>query len=83
MGFPVPIGRWLRGPFWPLVEEFVLSPRASSRGLFDRSVLGRLAEEHRRGEASHGDRLWLLLNLEVWHRVFVDGEGSAAVVRAA
>jgi asparagine synthase (glutamine-hydrolysing) len=83
MGFPVPVGRWLRGPFWPLVEEFVLSPRASSRGLFDRSVLGRLAEEHRRGQASHGDRLWLLLNLEVWHRVFVDGEGSAAVVRAA
>jgi asparagine synthase (glutamine-hydrolysing) len=83
MGFPVPVGRWLRGPFWPLVEEFVLSPRASSRGLFDRSVLGRLAEEHRRGQASHGDRLWLLLNLEVWQRVFVDGEGSAAVVRAA
>jgi len=30
MGFPVPVGRWLRGPFWPLVEEFVLG-RARSR----------------------------------------------------
>src|SRR5207249_4595880 len=24
MGFPVPVGRWLRGPSWPLVEELVL-----------------------------------------------------------
>ncbi|PYQ55312.1 MAG: asparagine synthase (glutamine-hydrolyzing) [Acidobacteria bacterium] len=83
MGFPVPVGRWLRGPFWPMVEELVLGPRARSRGLFDPAAVRRLAEAHRSGQAAHGDRLWLLLNLEVWHRVFVDGEGSAAVTRAA
>ncbi len=83
MGFPVPVGAWLRGPFWPLVEEFVLGPRARSRGLFDPSVLARLAEAHRTGRAAHGERLWLLLNLEVWHRVFVDGEDAAAVMKAA
>jgi len=83
MGFPVPVGRWLRGPFWPLVEEFVLGPRAVSRGLFQAAALRRLAEEHRRGQAPHGNRLWLLLNLEIWQRVFVDGEDSAAVMRAA
>ena len=26
---------------------------------------------------NHGDRLWLLVNLEIWHRVFVDGEDTA------
>jgi asparagine synthase (glutamine-hydrolysing) len=83
MGFPVPVGRWLRGPFWPMVEEFVLGPRAIGRGLFEPSAVRRLAEEHRRGQASHGDRLWLLLNLEIWQRVFLDGEGSAAVMPAA
>lgn len=83
MGFPVPVGRWLRGPFWPLVEEFVLGPRSRSRGLFDPASLRRLAEQHRHGEAAHGDRLWLLLNLEVWQRVFIDGEDATAVMNAA
>jgi asparagine synthase (glutamine-hydrolysing) len=83
MGFPVPVGAWLRGPYWSMVEEFILGPRAASRGLFEPAALRRLAEDHRTGRASHGDRLWLLLNLEVWQRVFVDGEGTALAMKAA
>jgi len=83
MGFPVPVGRWLRGPFWPVVEEFVLGPRALGRGLLDGAFVRELAEEHRSGRAFHGDRLWLLVNLEVWNRVFVDGEEAGAVMQAA
>jgi asparagine synthase (glutamine-hydrolysing) len=79
MGFPVPVGRWLRGPFWPMVEEFVLGPRALQRGLFEPSFLRHLGDEHRTGRAEHGDRLWLLANLEIWQRIFLDGEGVAAI----
>ena len=82
MGFPVPVGRWLRGPFWPVVREFVLGPRALHRGLFEPAFLRRLAEEHRTGTAEHGTRLWLLMNLEIWQRIFVDGEDLSAVARA-
>jgi asparagine synthase (glutamine-hydrolysing) len=81
MGFPVPIGRWLRGSFWPVVEEFVLGPRTAARGLFDPAEVGRIAEEHRTAEAEHGDRLWLLANLEIWQRIFLDGEDRASVMR--
>jgi asparagine synthase (glutamine-hydrolysing) len=83
MGFPVPVGRWFRGPFWPVVREFVLGPRALRRGLFEPSSLTRLAEEHRAGVGEHGDRLWLLVNLEIWQRIFLDGEDIVAVMRAA
>jgi asparagine synthase (glutamine-hydrolysing) len=79
MGFPVPMGRWLRGPFWPLVQEFVLGPRAFERKLFHPAVLSRLAEEHRAGERDHSARLWLLINLEIWQRIFLDGETPAAL----
>ncbi|MGE0453607.1 MAG: asparagine synthase (glutamine-hydrolyzing) [Vicinamibacteria bacterium] len=82
MGFPVPVGRWLRGPFWSAVRELVLSPRALERGLLDAGEVRRLAEAHRSGREDHGDRLWLLLNLEIWQRVFLDGD-SFAGVRAA
>jgi asparagine synthase (glutamine-hydrolysing) len=83
MGFPVPLGRWLRGPFWPVVREFVLSPRAVGRGLFQPKEVARLAEEHRTGAADHSERLWLLLNLEIWHRVFIEREGVTSVMKAA
>jgi asparagine synthase (glutamine-hydrolysing) len=81
MGFPVPIGRWLRESFQPIVDEFILGDRAATRGLFDRRALRRLAAEHQSRLAEHGDRLWLLANLEIWHRVFVDGETPASVMQ--
>ncbi|MEX0739692.1 MAG: asparagine synthase (glutamine-hydrolyzing) [Pseudohongiella sp.] len=79
MGFPVPISAWLRGQFWPLLEDMLLSERARSRGLFDTEAVHALAHEHRQGKADHGERLWLLLNLEIWQRIFVDGEHPSQV----
>jgi asparagine synthase (glutamine-hydrolysing) len=83
MGFPVPVGRWLAGPFFPLIESFVLGRRALARGLFNREALRRMALEHRSGVGGHGDRLWLLLNLEIWHRVVVEGEDATRLMKAA
>ena len=65
------------------MQEFVLGPRTLQRGFFRASALRRLAEEHRTGQARHGDRLWLLVNLEIWQRVFVEGEAVAEVMKAA
>lgn len=79
MGFPVPLGRWLRTDFAAVVDEFVLSPRAKARSLFRPSFLQRIADEHRAGFRSHTDRLWLLINLELWQRIFIEGENPAAV----
>jgi len=80
LGFPVPLGRWLREGFWPVVEEFVLGGRARERRLFDQAALQQLAAEHRSGASEHGDRLWLLINLEIWQRVFCEGEDPATIM---
>jgi len=82
MGFPVPLGRWLRGPYRLVVEEFVLGPRTLQRKLFQPSELMRLVEEHRTGTRNHAVRLWLLVNLEVWQRIFLDGEDPALLMRS-
>ncbi|HYE85110.1 MAG TPA: asparagine synthase C-terminal domain-containing protein, partial [Vicinamibacterales bacterium] len=81
MGFPVPVGRWLAGRFRPLLEEFVLGGRAQARGLFHPSALAQMTAEHVSGTARHGDRLWLLINLEIWQRLFRDGEPIDRVMR--
>ena len=81
MGFPVPVGRWLANQFTPMVDEFVLGPRALNRGLFNPTALRQMAAEHATGVARHGDRLWLLINLEIWNRIFRDGEPPERVMK--
>jgi asparagine synthase (glutamine-hydrolysing) len=81
MGFPVPFGEWLRGSFGPVLDEFVLSSRSLDRGWFRAERVRALADEHRRGQAAHGERLWLLVNFEIWQRIFCDGEPPDEVMR--
>jgi asparagine synthase (glutamine-hydrolysing) len=83
MGFPVPFGVWLRGPLRSLLEDFVVSSRALDRGLFEADLIRQMVREHRAGAGNHWDPLWLLINLEIWQRIFLDGEEPAAVLEAA
>jgi asparagine synthase (glutamine-hydrolysing) len=83
MGFPVPLGRWFRAEFRTALDDLVLGERARRRGLFDSAALARLVAEHHSGAAQHADRLWLLLTLEIWQRIFLDGEDPATAMRGA
>jgi hypothetical protein len=65
-----------------VVDEFVLGGRAHERGLFDASTLQQMVAEHRLGQANHADALWLLVNLEIWQRIFLDGDAPAQVMRS-
>jgi asparagine synthase (glutamine-hydrolysing) len=72
MGFPTPFSDWLLGPQVDFVERLLLEDRSLSRGLFRTEKLRQLFAEHRATYRDHSDKLWRLLNLELWHRVFVD-----------
>ena len=72
MGFPVPVGKWFRGPFRHLIDEYVLSKRAAARDIFDPTFVRGIVDRHQRGE-NHDERLWALLNFEMWQRRFIDG----------
>ncbi|MBS1788268.1 MAG: asparagine synthase (glutamine-hydrolyzing) [Acidobacteria bacterium] len=73
MGFPVPVGAWLRGEFRHLLDEYLLSQRAMERGIFEPDVVRNLVARHQAGE-NHAERLWMLINFEIWQRRFLDGE---------
>jgi asparagine synthase (glutamine-hydrolysing) len=76
MGFPVPVGSWFRREFRHIVDEYVLSERAVSRGIFNRDFVREIVKRHNSGE-NHDQRLWFLVNFEMWQRRFLDGESSA------
>ena len=80
MGFPTPWEYWLKGPQLADLEHLLLEPRTLQRRLFRQEILQRLFAEHRSGARDHGNRIWRLLNLELWLRVCVDGDSGAGFV---
>jgi len=74
MGFPTPWEYWLAGPQLDNLEHMLLEPRSTERGLFRPEVVKRIFAEHRAKARDHGNRIWRLINLEIWQRVMIDGE---------
>ena len=82
LGFPTPWSGWLAGSQLQVVRDLLLQPRSMERNLFRRPAVERLINEHSSGHADHSDRIWRLLNLELWFRVCVEGE-RADLARSA
>ncbi|HWC32284.1 MAG TPA: asparagine synthase C-terminal domain-containing protein, partial [Actinomycetota bacterium] len=73
-GFSVPTDPWFRGELRTFALDVLLDERTKSRGYFDARVVERLWREHVSGRHVWDMQLWTLLNLELWHRFFIDGE---------
>jgi asparagine synthase (glutamine-hydrolysing) len=74
LGFPTPWSGWLAGPQLNDIENLLLEPRSLDRDLFNPAAIQRLFREHRTGHRNHDDRIWRLLNMELWHRVCLEGD---------
>jgi asparagine synthase (glutamine-hydrolysing) len=76
LGFPTPWSGWLAGARLETIEKMLLERRSLQRGYFQRQAIERLFAEHRGNYRNHYDRIWRLLNLELWHRVCLEGEAE-------
>lgn len=77
MGFPTPWAYWLAGPSLDSLQNLLTEPRTLKRGLFRAEAVKRLFEEHTSGRRDNGNRIWRLLNLELWFRVCIEREPMA------
>ena len=71
-GFGVPLGSWFRGDLKKISYSVLLDEKAIRRGYFKRDAVKALLDEHCSGKFDHGHKIWSLLNLELWHRTFID-----------
>jgi asparagine synthase (glutamine-hydrolysing) len=75
-GFGAPIRTWLRGDLRGMVDDLLNPENIRDRGLFDPVAVSRLVADDREGREDNTYRIWALLTLEVWQRVFCDGEAA-------
>jgi asparagine synthase (glutamine-hydrolysing) len=79
VGFNIPIGRWFRGKEGlgifknVLLDERTIGREFYKSGVLKDALLSRITDEN----APLDYLLWGVLNLELWIRMFVEGEGEA------
>ena len=76
MGFGVPVSRWFRKELKEYMYEILLDHKTLDRGYFKKESLECLLNNHIASRYDHSARIWALLFLEIWFRVFIDEEGD-------
>ena len=70
LGFPVPIGHWLRGELYGFAETLFREAEVDRH--LKREVALDLLRRYRRGEDFDWRKLWVLVSFCLWHQVHVE-----------
>ena len=66
-----------------MARDVLLDRRTRQRGIIDPRGVEALLRDHAAGATDGGDRIWSLLNLELWYRTFIDKHGVQALPEPA
>ena len=73
MGFPTPLRQWLLDPRAEPLYACLRDPDGLLAAYTDRAELDSLLVRHQRGGEDATDRIWRLLNLQIWGDQFLTG----------
>lgn len=65
-GFVIPLYDWLRGPWKPLVDEYLTADRIRSVGVLDEKSVAAEVRQFYRYEGGRAERIMLMLNFQMW-----------------
>ena len=71
-GFSVALPYMLRQEYQKLFALFLRKSRLAHEGFLRQEAIDRLLAEHDERKIDNGNRLWLLLNAEVWYRMLIE-----------
>jgi asparagine synthase (glutamine-hydrolysing) len=78
MGFPTPLRHWLRAPAAAPMLDSLLDAGGLIASYLNMDAVRRLISDHRAGSHDGTDRLWNLLNLQIWGATFLSGGRAPA-----
>ena len=73
MGFPTPISDWLLRPEASSIRDYLRDPHGILATYMNPAYVGDLIEKHDRGVHDATDRIWRLLNLQLWGDMYLTG----------
>jgi asparagine synthase (glutamine-hydrolysing) len=73
MGFPTPLRAWLRDPRAAAVLAALRRPGGLLESYLDTGRVDALIASHQAGQVDATDRVWRLLNLQIWGDIFLTG----------
>jgi asparagine synthase (glutamine-hydrolysing) len=73
-GFGAPMGAWVRKELQPLIDEVLSEKPIRKRGFFHWPAVEGLRRAHQEERADHTDHLFALIQLELWCRIYLDGQ---------
>lgn len=73
-GFGFPIAIWMRTELKTFIKNLFDQSRFVELGIFNHEYIHRILHEHISGKADHNFRLWILINLEIWYRLYFENE---------
>jgi len=75
-GFQAPIGAWL-GDWIGDRDARALFPALTQKaGLLDEGFVNSILREHQSGQCDHGTLIMMLITLDLWYGIFVEGDGE-------
>jgi asparagine synthase (glutamine-hydrolysing) len=78
-GFMLPVAYWFRTDLFPVVSQTLKNSHFVKEGWFKREYIQQLLDEHHTNRYDHHVRLWMLLNLEVWHQLYIENTEPAVL----
>jgi asparagine synthase (glutamine-hydrolysing) len=76
MGFPTPLRQWLREERSQALFSLLTDPSGLLAGYLDLKSVAGLLNRHQRGIEDATDRIWRLLNLQIWGDLYIRGKTS-------
>ncbi len=74
-GFGSPINRWLRGELKSLSHALLDNASLVKHGFFNQAYIDRLLAQHEARKINNGNKIWSLVNLETWYRIYFSETG--------
>jgi asparagine synthase (glutamine-hydrolysing) len=71
-GFMFPVAYWFKNELYPFIRRILMEAYFVRTGIFKPGCISRLIDEHHTGRVDHHVRLWMLLNLGVWYRLYIE-----------
>ena len=78
-GFSSALPYILRSEYRTLYEAALSDSRLVEAGILRAEPIQKLVAEQLAGRADHGNRLWLLVNAELWYRMMILGENRESL----